>query len=112
MAIPPHYARPARLAVATDAPTAKALRRRPRDLDRYRLMEKLGMGAMGEVFRARDTRLDRDVAVKVFKHSSEGAEAKAEWMEQVKREALTVSALNHPNIVTVHDLVLSNDQAF
>src|SRR5687768_5000020 len=61
----------------------------------YTLIEPLGEGGMGEVWKARDTRLDRTVALKV---------AKAAFTERFEREARAVAALNHPNICTLHDV--------
>ena len=69
-------------------------------LDRYELAEKVGQGAMGAVFRARDTKLDRDVAVKVV--TGPGIDANA--CERLLREARAAAALNHPNVVAIHDV--------
>jgi Tol biopolymer transport system component len=67
----------------------------------YEIVAPLGAGGMGEVYRARDTRLGRDVAVKVLpRHLTENAEVRARF----EREARTVSSLNHPNICTLHDI--------
>ncbi len=67
----------------------------------YEILSPLGVGGMGEVYRARDTRLDRSVAVKILpSHLSEDAEAK----QRFDREARTISSLNHPNICTLHDV--------
>src|SRR5437762_3513764 len=67
----------------------------------YEVLAPLGAGGMGEVYRARDTRLGRDVAVKVLpSHLSENAEARARF----EREARVVSGLNHPHICVLHDL--------
>ena len=67
----------------------------------YEIISALGAGGMGEVYRARDTRLDRDVAVKILpSHLSENAEAK----QRFEREARTISSLNHPNICTLYDI--------
>jgi eukaryotic-like serine/threonine-protein kinase len=67
----------------------------------YEILSKLGAGGMGEVYRARDTRLDRDVAVKILpSHLSENAEAR----QRFDREARTISSLNHPNICTLYDV--------
>src|SRR5689334_3936340 len=67
----------------------------------YEILAPLGAGGMGEVYRARDSRLGRDVAVKVLpQHLSESAEVRARF----EREAKTVSSLNHPNICTLFDV--------
>ena len=67
----------------------------------YEIVAPLGAGGMGEVYRAKDTRLGRDVAVKVLaKHLSSNPEIRARF----EREAKTVSSLNHPNICTLHDV--------
>jgi len=69
-------------------------------LSHYRLVEKIGAGGMGVVFRAFDERLERDVAVKVL---PPGFLDDAEARRRFRREALVLSKLNHPNIETVHD---------
>ncbi len=67
----------------------------------YEIVAPLGAGGMGEVYRAKDTRLGRDVAVKVLpKHLSSNPEIRARF----EREAKTVSSLNHPQICTLHDV--------
>ncbi len=66
----------------------------------FELIERLGSGGMGDVFRARDTRLGRTVALKFLKPG-----AAPELLPRFKREARAVSALNHPNIVQIHDIV-------
>ena len=66
----------------------------------YEILSPIGAGGMGEVYRARDTRLERDVAVKVLPESLvEDAEALARF----EREAKAVAALSHPNILAIHD---------
>ena len=67
----------------------------------YEILSPLGTGGMGEVYRGRDTRLDRTVAIKILpSHLSENPEAK----QRFDREARTISSLNHPNICTLHDI--------
>jgi len=68
-------------------------------LGNYRLLEKLGEGGMGVVWKARDLKLDRDVAVKFL---PEGAVGDAERRAFFEREAKAVAALSHPNIVTIY----------
>ncbi len=65
----------------------------------YELHECLGAGGMGEVYRARDTRLGRDVAVKILLHA---VAADADRLARFEREARILASLNHPNIATIH----------
>src|SRR5215470_17216061 len=75
----------------------------------YEIVSPLGAGGMGEVYRARDTRLGRDVAVKVLpQHLSRSPDFRARF----EREAKTVSGLNHPHICTVHDVGREGDTDF
>ncbi len=69
-------------------------------LGHYTITEKIGEGGMGEVYRARDQHLDRDVAVKVL---PQGVLADEGARRQFHREALALSKLSHPNIATIHD---------
>src|SRR5262245_39112845 len=66
----------------------------------YRIIEPLGAGGMGEVYRARDTRLGRDVALKVL---SERLAGHPDALERFEREARTVASLSHPNILAPYD---------
>ena len=69
-------------------------------LGHYRVEEKIGVGGMGEVYRAYDQRLERDVAVKVLPaHTLDDQKVRRRF----RKEALSLSSLNHPNIATVHD---------
>jgi TolB-like protein/Tfp pilus assembly protein PilF len=67
----------------------------------YEIQSLIGAGGMGEVYRARDTRLDRDVALKVL-HADVAANPAR--LERFQREAKTVASLNHPNIVTLYSV--------
>lgn len=69
-------------------------------LAHYRLIERIGEGGMGVVWRAQDTHLDRDVAVKIL---ARGAVAERVERERFRREAQVLSRLSHPGIATVHD---------
>jgi len=67
----------------------------------YEILAPIGAGGMGEVYRAKDTRLDRTVAVKILpSHLSDNLEAR----QRFDREARAISSLNHPNICTLHDV--------
>src|SRR5512139_4017952 len=67
----------------------------------YEILDPLGAGGMGEVSRARDPRLGREVAVKVLPEEVAGD---PEWLSRFEREARAVAALNHPNILTIFDV--------
>ena len=70
-------------------------------LGHYRIVEKIGTGGMGEVWRANDPRLDRDVAIKVL---PQDFAANEQFRARFEREARTISSLNHPNICTLFDV--------
>src|SRR5438309_1904590 len=67
----------------------------------YEILSPLGAGGMGEVYRARDTRLEREVAIKVL--PAEFAKD-ADRLRRFEQEARATSSLNHPNILIVHDI--------
>jgi serine/threonine-protein kinase len=71
-------------------------------LGKYHIVSKIGEGGMGEVYRAHDSVLGRDVAIKTMLARDEGPET-AELRARFHREARSAARLNHPNIVTVHD---------
>src|SRR5512138_1737188 len=70
-------------------------------LAHYTIISKIGAGGMGEVYRARDTRLDREVAIKLL---SSDVSKDPDRLKRFEQEARATSALNHPNILTVHDI--------
>jgi serine/threonine protein kinase len=67
----------------------------------YRILEKIGAGAMGDIFRARDERLGRDVALKLIRG---GASNNPDHLRRFEQEARAAAALNHPNIVAIYDV--------
>ena len=75
----------------------------------YELIAVLGAGGMGEVYRARDTRLGREVALKILPGALGGD---SERLARFDREARLLAALNHPNIVTIHSVEESGDTRF
>jgi serine/threonine protein kinase/Tol biopolymer transport system component len=90
------------LPAASDAPD-------PRSIGRYRLLEKLGEGGMGVVYKAEDSRLGRKVALKFL---PAGLATNPMVLARFRREARAASALNHPNICTIHDIAEEEGKAF
>jgi len=78
-------------------------------LSHYRIVEKIGAGGMGEVYRAYDERLDRDVAIKVLPNEVANDEAR---LARFEREAKLLASLNHQNIATLHGLEEHDGQGF
>lgn len=75
----------------------------------YEVVEKLGAGGMGDIYKAQDSRLNRFVAIKVLSAASAGD---PERRRRFIQEAQAASALNHPNIITIYDIVSQNNTEF
>ena len=80
-----------------------------RTVSHYTVLEKLGAGGMGEIYKAQDTRLTRFVAIKVLSTANAGD---VERRRRFVQEAQAASALNHPNIITIHDVVSTDGVEF
>ncbi len=80
-----------------------------RTISRYRVLERLGAGGMGEVYRAHDERLARDVALKMLRPATAGGRVDR---DRIRAEARTLSQLNHPGISTVYDVESSDGLEF
>ena len=80
-----------------------------RTIQQYQLLEKLGAGGMGEIYKALDTRLNRTVAIKVLPSAKSGD---PERRRRFLQEAQAASGLNHPSIITIHDVISDGDTEF
>src|SRR5215207_12603 len=81
----------------------------PIDVSHYRLLDRLGEGGMGVVYRAEDVRLGRQVAVKLLR--TDGS-TPSDWFARFEREARLASSLQHPHICTIHELGEHEGQPF
>jgi len=75
-------------------------------VEQYEILGRLGRGGMGEVYRAKDRKLGRQVAIKILGADSSAAS----FLERFRREAKVLAALNHPNVAAIYDLVLVQDR--
>lgn len=73
-------------------------------IGRYEIRERLGAGGMGEVYRARDPDLDREVAIKILRAAADGSQPSEVQQQRLLREAQAMARLSHPNIVSVYDV--------
>src|ERR1039457_2708411 len=79
------------------------------EIGHFSLLEKIGEGGMGRVYKARDLRLDRLVAIKVLPEARRGdADRRARFVQEAK----AASALNHPNIITIHEIGEQDERTF
>ena len=76
-------------------------------IQQYQILERLGAGGMGEIYKAQDTRLNRLVAIKVLSNSGD-----PDQRRRFIQEAQAASSLNHPNIVVIHDIISQGDDQF
>jgi serine/threonine protein kinase len=102
----PRYERPALLAGADGSSIVQEALTAGARVGSYEVIDRLGAGGMGEVYRARDTRLGRIVALKVLRSGAD-----PELLHRLDREARAASALNHPNIVQIYDVGEAAGQA-
>ena len=92
---------PKQMPFDSDSVPASSTQRLPRQLGRYRIIRKLGQGAMGSVFLAHDEQLDRQVALKIPRGD---LQRNQELRTRFEREAQAAAALHHPNICPIHDI--------
>src|SRR5881396_3564704 len=94
------------LPLVEDASTLKAS---PRQIGSYQILHRLGAGGMGEVYRAHDGKLGRDVAIKMLVRAFADD---PERVSRLRREARTLAALNHPNLAAIYDLLETDDACY
>lgn len=81
-------------------------------IDRYRIIERLGMGGMAVVYKAYDTRLEREVAIKIIRTDEIPESQHERLMQRFEREAKAQARFSHPNIVPVHDYGEVNESPY
>lgn len=85
----------------------------PKHLGRYEVLGVLGQGSMGTVYRGRDPRLERPVALKTIRLEAAGdSQHRLELLDRLRREAVTIARFNQPNIIAVYDMGNAGDTAF
>src|SRR5438270_13340919 len=80
-----------------------------RTISHYQIVERIGAGGMGEIYKAQDARLHRMVAIKALTNASAGD---SDRRRRFIQEAQAASALNHPNIITIFDIVSEEDSEY
>src|SRR3954452_25119495 len=84
-----------------------------RQIGRYQILEEIGRGAMGVVYRALDPSIGRTVAVKTFRVSDiADQKERARLRDRIMREAQSAGVLSHPNLVTIYDMAEEGDLAY
>src|SRR4051812_29653133 len=78
-------------------------------ISHYLVVEKIGSGGMGDIYKAQDSRLNRLVAIKVLSRQAVGDD---ERRRRFIKEAQAASSLNHPNIITIYDILSDNDNEY
>ncbi len=104
------------LATQTAAPSGTSSDAEPLQpgdfLGRYKVVSRLGAGGMGIVYRARDTDLNRDIAIKLLQPTEDGSQPADVLQQRLLREAQAMAQLSHPNLVSVYDVGKSGAQVF
>ena len=98
---------------AEERPVVRKRGEDPKHLGRYEVLGVLGQGSMGTVYRGRDPRLERPVALKTIRLEAAGdSQHRLELLDRLRREAVTIARFNQPNIIAVYDMGNAGDTAF